>query len=140
MIPIILKEMLDRYLKFRKVSGLKKSTTFSLIQFCRDCNKIYPESKYLTQEMIDSWCAKRNTEQPISHRSRTYPIISFLQYAKLRKWINLKVPKVSHAKPNTYIPHAFSKTELKNFFRACDEIKDGAPIQVKLRKMEVPVF
>ncbi len=137
---IIFKEMLDMYLKFRKVSGLKKSTTFSLVQFYRDCNKRYPESKYLTQEMIDWWCAKRNTEKPISHRSRTHSIISFLQYAEQRKWINLKVPKVPRAIPNPYIPHAFSEKELKNFFKACDEIKDGAPIQVKLRKIEVPVF
>ena len=138
--PIIFKEMLDMYLKFRKVSGLKKSTTFSLVQFYRDCNKRYTESKYLTQEMIDWWCGKRNTEKPISHRSRIYPIISFLQYAEQRKWIDLKVPKVPHARPNTHIPHAFSEKELKNFFKACDEIKDGAPIQVKLRKIEVPVF
>ncbi len=80
--PKIFKEMLDMYLRFRKVSGLKKSTTFSLVQFYRDCNKNYPESEYLTQEMINWWCAKRNTEKPVSHRSRTYPIISFLQYAE----------------------------------------------------------
>ncbi|MCD6450488.1 MAG: hypothetical protein J7L34_08295 [Thermotogaceae bacterium] len=76
--PIIFKEMLDMYLESRKVSGLKKTTTFSLVQFYRDCNKRYTESKYLTQEMIDWWCGKRNTEKPISHRSRIYPIISFL--------------------------------------------------------------
>ena len=136
----IFKEMLDEYLHFREVSGLKTSTTFSLVQFYRDCNKRYLESKYLAQEMIDWWCAKRNTEQPISHRSRIYPIISFLQYAEQRKWINLKIPKVPYARPNPPVPHSFSEKELKNFFKACDEIKDGAPIQVKLRRIEVPVF
>jgi len=134
------KEMLDRYLKFREVSGLKKSTTFSLVQFYRDCNKRYPESDYLTQEMIDWWCAKRDTEKPVSHSRRTYSVISFLRYAQEHKWMDLEVPKIIQTKQDLYIPHAFSEKELKNFFKACDEIKHGAPIQVKLRKIEVPVF
>ena len=132
--------MLDKYLQFREVSGLKKSTTFSLVQFYRDCNKKFHGINYLNQEMIDWWCAKRNTEKPISHSRRTYPVVSFLQYAEQRKWIDLKIPKVPHVKQDIRIPHAFNEKELKNFFRACDEIKDGAPIQVKLRKIEVPVF
>jgi len=138
--PIIFKEILDMYLNYREVSGLKKSTTFPLVQFYRDCNNRYPENKYLTQEMIDWWCVKRNTEKTNSHRSRTYPIISFLRYAEQRKWIDLKVPKVPRATPSDYIPHAFNDKELKNFFKACDEIKDGAPIQIKLHKIQVPVF
>lgn len=132
--------MLDLYLKFREVSGLKISTTFSLIQFHRDCNKRFSKNKYLSQEMIDWWCARRDTEKSISHRSRICPIISFLQYLQQRKWIDLKVPKTPNAKPNNPIPHAFDDNELKLFFKACDEIKDGAPIQVKLRKIQVPVF
>lgn len=138
--PMLFKEMLDAYLEFRKVSGLKESTIFSLVQFYRDCNKRYPESKYLTQEMIDCWCTKRNTEIRVSHWSRTHSIITFLQYAEQRKWIELKIPKIPYYKPSAYIPHAFSEEELQNFFKACDEIKEGAPIQVKLRKIEVPVF
>ena len=69
---IIFKEMLDVYLNFRKVSGLKRSTTFSLVQFYRDCNKKYPENKYLTQEMIDWWCAKRNTDRIKNTESSPY--------------------------------------------------------------------
>jgi len=132
--------MLDMYLKYREASGLKRSTTFSLIQFYRDCSNRFPENQYLTQKMIDWWCAERDTEKPISHRSRIYPIISFLRYVEQRKWIDLKVPKIPQAKPNNPIPHAFSDNELKNFFKACDEIKGGSPIQVKLRKIQVPVF
>jgi integrase len=122
------------------VSGLKKSTIFSLVQFYRDCQKKYPESEYLTQEMIDWWCTKRNTEKPSSQGQRTQSIITFLQYAERREWIDLKIPRIPRIKADPYIPHSFSEEELKNFFKACDEIKDGAPIQVKLRKIEVPVF
>jgi integrase len=135
-----LKEMLDRYLEFRKVSGLKKSTTFSLVQFHRDCNKRHPEAIHLTQEMIDWWCTKRDTEQLSSLYHRTHPVITFLQYAQQREWTDLKIPKIPYIKPAPSMSHAFSEKELENFFKACDEIRDGAPIQVKLRKMEVPVF
>jgi integrase len=138
--PVIFKEMLDGYLAYREVSGLKKSTTFSLVQFYRDCNKRYPESAYLTQEMIDWWCAKRDTEKPASRGYRTNPVITFLKHALQRKWIDLEIPVIPHVKRDVRIPYAFSENELKNFFKACDEIKDGAHIQVKLRKMEVPVF
>jgi integrase len=138
--PQTFKEMLDIYLKFREVSGLKKSTTFSVVQFYRDCNKRYPESKYLTQQMVDWWCAKRNTEKAISNRSRINPIIAFLLFVEQRKWTDLKIPKAPHVRTKSYIPHSFSEKELKNFFRACDEIKEGIPIQVKLRVIEVPVF
>jgi integrase len=138
--PVKFKEMLEAYLKFREVSGLKKSTTFSLVQFYRDCNKKYPESIFLTQEMIDRWCTKRDTEKPVSHIRRTYPIKPFLQFAGQRKWVDLNMPKFPKVKQYPFIPHAFTENELKNFFKACDEIKDGAPIQVKLRRIEVPVF
>ena len=137
---LIHQEMLDRYLQFREVSGLKKSTIFFLVRFYRDCNKRYPGIEYLTQEMIDWWSAKRNTESTLSHSSRIYPLITFLKYAVQRNWIDLQIPVVPPIKHHARIPHAFSENELKNFFKACDEIKDGAPIQVKLRKMEVPVF
>lgn len=138
--PIRFKEMLNLYLEFRKVSGLKVSPTFHIVQFYKDCNKRFPGNEYLTQEMIDGWCEKRNTERPISQQTRIRSIIPFLRFAEERRMMDLKIPKLSRTIRNTYIPHTFTEKELLNFFKACDEIKDGAPIQVKLRKIEVPVF
>lgn len=50
------------------------------------------------------------------------------------------VPEPLPVKQERAIPHAFTDEELRNFFRACDEIEDMPYINAKLKKIEVPVF
>jgi len=137
---LIFKDMIDQYLKYREVSGLKSSTTISLVQFYRDCSKIFSGSIYLTQSMVDRWCTKRDMENQRTHSSRIYPVITFLRHAKERNWIDLHVPSTPKSTPNTYRPHAFTVEELSNFFKACDEVAGGPNIQEKFREIQVPVF
>lgn len=135
------KEMLDKFLKYREISGFKKtSSTSRLIKFYRDCTQRYCDSIYLTQEMINYWCAKRDTEAPNSYNARICIIRTFIQYGISCKWLDLKIPTSAPTAPRTYIPHSFSENELINLFNACDNIKAGINIQGKLRKIEVPAF
>ena len=133
-------EMYDSYLKYRKMSGLKESTVFGLVQFYRDCNKYFPDNIYLTKEMIDFWFAKRETETDSSNESRIAPVARFLKHINDRGWIDFEIPVPPKTKRIKPIPHTFTEDELKNFFRACDELKDGPTLNVKLKKIEVPVF
>jgi len=108
---MIFDEMYNSYLKFRKMSGLKESTIFGLIQFHRDCNKYFPNQIYLTKEMVDSWIAKRDTETDFSNRSRIAPIIGFLKFINGRGWIDFEVPELPKVKSKNPIPHAFTEDE-----------------------------
>lgn len=132
--------MYKAYLKYREMSGLKESTIFGLVQFHRDCNKHFPNQIYLTIDMVDIWIAKRDNETDGSNRSRIASIIGFLKFIHKRGWIDFEVPLVQKVKKANPIPHAFTEDELKNFFRACDELRDGPTLNVKLKKIEVPVF
>jgi integrase len=133
-------DMLNAYLKYRKQSGLKESTIFGLIQFHRDCKKQFSGETNLTESMIGRWCAKRQTETVASNRSRIYPVIGFLRYVQARGWLDFDIPDLPKVKRNNPVPHAFTEEELQNFFRACDELPDGRTMNVKLKKIEVPVF
>lgn len=133
-------EMYNTYLKFRRMSGLKESTIFGLIQFHRDCNKYFPNQVFLAKEMVDFWVAKRDTETDFSNRSRIAPIIGFLKYIDNRDWIDFEIPELPKVKGKNPIPHSFTEDELKNFFQACDELDDGPTLNVKLKKIEGPVF
>ena len=88
-------DMHDSYLKFRKMSGLKDSTIFGLIQFHRDCNKCFPNQIYLTIEIGDFWIEKRDTETDFSNRSRIAPIMGFLKFIDGRGWIDFEIPAIA---------------------------------------------
>lgn len=132
--------MYEAYLEYRRKSGLKKSTIFGLVQFHRDCKKNFPDKNMLTKEMVDVWVAKRDTETASSNRSRIAPIIGFLKYALVRGWLNFDIPQQLPVKQERSIPHAFTDEELRNFFKACDEIEDMPYTNAKLKRIEVPVF
>ncbi|MCR6547025.1 tyrosine-type recombinase/integrase [Dehalobacterium formicoaceticum] len=50
-------------------------------------------------------------------------------------------PDIPRKEPRAYIPHAFTKEELQNFFTACDSISAAPPTEEQLsRRITVPVF
>jgi len=109
--------------------------------FDKHCDKNYPDASELSQEMADSWCAKHDTETNNSCCSRIYPIISFIRYLRKRGLTTILDPVIPPSEPRTYIPHAFTKNELTNFFAACDSISSTPATKNQLsRRMTVPVF
>lgn len=135
-------DMLNGYLEYRKVSKFKERSTSSLKTFFNACRRNYPENPYLTQEMVDVWNKKRDTERPASHMARIGPIAAFLHYALKKEWIDLVAPEIKKTSAGPYIPHAFTDGELYNFFNACEELEVNmlSYKSSKLRKLEVPVF
>lgn len=132
----------ERFVNYRKASGSWNEPTYGLNikLFDHFCADHYP-GRELCQEMIDAWCAQRETENNRSCYTRTLVIRVFIDYLRKRK-LSDTVPVVP-PKPEkkNYIPHAFSNSELSGFFHECDSIVPykGRRASV-LRKVTCPVF
>lgn len=133
--------IMENYVAYRNASG-RTSTSYvkNIVHFDRYCAKEYPLAKELTQEMVDKWCGQRDTECNNSCISRVYPIISFLRYARARGSVDVAMPVVPKSVPRTYMPHSFTKEELRSFFHACDSLNTGNGLNGDIRRITVPVF
>jgi site-specific recombinase XerD len=109
--------------------------------FDRYCAFKFSCTDVLTQEMIDTWCAQRDTEANNSCRSRIYAVVSFVRYLRKRGMTDVNVPSIPRKEARTYIPHAFTEEELCNFFNACDNIKSFSETEGQIsQRMTIPVF
>lgn len=134
--------LIQAYISYQRASGnWNESYEQNLYLFDRYCKKQYPKTALLSQEMVEGWCHKRDTETNNSCRSRTYIIVSFIKYLRTREKTKVMVPEIPKKERSTYIPHSFTDTELENFFRACDSLPSVfyTPEQ-RSRKITVPVF
>jgi len=112
-----------------------------LTLFDRHCAANFPDSKILTQEMLDGWCGRRETEVNNSCRSRIYPTVSFVRYLQKRGMTDVSVPTIPRKEARTYIPHAFTTEELQNFFDACDTIISYSQTKEQIsQRLTMPVF
>jgi len=138
-----LSPLMYEYVAFKQASGRWNESSYAvnLSLFDKYCKTNFPNSEQLTQEMVDGWCARRDTENNNSCRSRIYVIVSFVRYLQKRVLTDVRMPVVPRKEPRTYIPHAFTHNELMNFFNACDSIPApwGTEEQVS-RRITVPVF
>lgn len=134
--------IIDEYIKYRvSLNCWNENATKHLRAFKKYCLENYPNINILTQEMVDTWCIKRKTEINNSCNKRIMVISGLLKYTNSRNITNLTIP--SKLKPNkiTYIPHAFTEQELKNFFYACDNINTKINNTTsKNLKLSIPVF
>jgi len=135
--------VMESFIAFRQVSGRWNDTdSLNIRLFDRHCATMFSGAAELTQEMVDSWCRRRDTELlSNSHRGRIYVIFHFVNYLKKRNLTEINAPSIPVKMPRTYIPHAFTEEELENFFNACDNL----PVtprrrDVLLRRITVPVF
>lgn len=130
------------YVAYQTASDrLCESWESTLLLFDRYCRKHFPEAVELSQEMSDSWCRQRETEANNSCISRITPIISFIRYLRRRGKTEVMEPPLPRKERRTYIPHAFTEGELKNFFSACDEIPASPKTREQMsRRVTVPVF
>ena len=129
---------LTMYEKFAKASDCWSRDSFNKLR-CFD--RWLSDYDDISQDLVDMWCAKRETEKVNSCISRINPIISFLKYATERDLLNLNIPKIPKRQPRTYVPHAFSEDELQRFFHACDNLyNNNTNEKNKYRKITIPVF
>lgn len=134
---------MQAYVYYQKASRRWNESSYerSLVLFDRYCKKYYPEAELLSQEIVDGWCHKRNTETNNSCRSRIYVIVSFIRYLRKHGKTDVMEPDIPREERCTYIPHSFTDVELKNFFYACDSLPSVSHTsQQRSRKITIPVF
>lgn len=135
--------LMDAFVTFRRASGRWNDVTYeaNLYRFDRYCDDCHSDANILTQEIVDGWCNKRNTESNNACRARISVIGTFVEYLRERGLTDIKGLDIPKWQKCRYIPHAFTEKELENFFRACDEI-DSKPcnLLVITRKLSIPVF
>lgn len=115
----------------------------SILSFDRYCAKQFPCDDCISQEMIDTWCRKRDTETTQSCHTRQCSIVAFIKYLRSRGLSEVHGPERPKKGRSSYIPHAFTAEELKNFFKACDSISLKPRHKRKcdrLKKFTVPVI
>lgn len=135
--------LMRAFVSYRKASGRWNETSYemNLRLFDKYCEKHDPHATALEQEMVDSWCAQRETETNNSCRSRIYPVVRFVRYLRKRGMTTVAEPEIPHEEPRAYIPHAFTKNELLNFFAACDSISAvPSTNEQRSRRITVPIF
>ncbi|MEA1962202.1 MAG: tyrosine-type recombinase/integrase [Bacillota bacterium] len=135
--------LIRAFVAFRKASGRWNEASYevNLNLFGKYCDKYFPNVSELSQDMVDLWCAQRETEANNSCRSRIYPVVSFIRYLRKRGMTAVTEPTVPRKEPSDYIPHAFTEAELQKFFTACDSISADPPTEEQLsRRITVPVF
>jgi integrase len=135
--------LMEAYVSYQKASEHWNEASYepNLRLFDRYCKKQHSKSTLLSQEMVDGWCHKRNTETNNSCRSRIYVVSSFIQYLRKRGKTDVMGPEIPRKERRTYIPHSFTDSELRNFFRACDSLPSVPRTSGQLcRKITIPVF
>ena len=140
-----IQEMTEKYIEYRLLSGLKPSLNSGLAYFLKFCST---KGERITQEAVDEWFVKKESESPISFQTRFYHALSFIKHANERKWIKVIEPKRPRPAKSIYVPHFMTAVEIKNFFASCDSML-SEPYHKNSKKMErrqrlvniiVPVF
>lgn len=111
------------YMDYRLTYLKRKKPANDFVRcFLNWCGRQYGANQDLTQEMIDEWCARRLSEKERSHVSRVSAINTFLKFLNAREEGPYDVIVYDKITEKTPEPVLFSRKELKNFFRAVDEI------------------
>ena len=131
---------------YSKKASKKWSQSYenNLHYFDNYCADWFPSASTLTKEMLE-WCNERLTENGNSCRIRITVVSLFLKYAIEKGWTKIDPPKVPTPRPCTYVPHAFTKKELSDFFEICDRhvtnvSKYQNKIAGKINILELPVY
>jgi site-specific recombinase XerD len=134
--------LIQEYISFQKASDQWNLSTSepNLLLFDRYCLKAYPGQTRLSQDMVDRWCRKRDTEKNNSCRARISVIVSFIRHLKKRGETEIMIPVLPRIEKSTYLPHAFTVTELQDFFGACDSLSGETTLRQRSRRITIPVF
>lgn len=115
--------LLEKYIRHQKAAGSMSDSTHQVLRFFNNhCAKVYPEGKNLTDDMILSWCKKRESENASSYNKRIAPIRSFLQYINKISSYEYQLPEYLPYDKKKFVPHAFSEDELHSLFEAADNM------------------
>ena len=111
----------------------------NLAAFDKYCKNKFPEATTLTQEMIDGWCRKRDTEKNGSCRTRIQVVVSCVKYLNSRRLCLLNPPLLPKEKnKRQYVPHHFTDEELDDLFHRCDSHNARKNLASRLKKITLP--
>ena len=118
------------FIAYRLASGRWNEASYgpNLRVFDHYCKVNYPDALELTQEMVDSWCTKRESETNNSCRSRIYVVYSFVKYLSERGLSRVQPPEIPRKERRIFIPYAFTEEEIPR------------TANVRIRRITVPVF
>lgn len=136
-------KLITQFIEYRKISGSWNESCYGLNikLFDHFCADNYGMHSALTQEMVDTWCSKRNTETNTSNKARTNVIRVFIDYLRKRNLTNVTSPTICKSEIQTYTPHIFKIEELRKFFHECDNIQPHLGKKPSIiRKLIIPVF
>lgn len=135
------KDLIDKYIYFCNASKRPDSATLHANMFLHWCQKRCSGAEYLTQEIINRFWVKSDTETNVTHRSRIYKALPFLLYAnEVLRLISVSLPPLPPYVESNSLPHYFTHQELTNFFKACNELQANNSKSLQLRKLIVPVI
>ncbi len=85
---------LEKFVKYRKTSGSwnEYASRQNLEYFDHYCADSFNYSSMPIQEMVDGWCAKRDSETSGSCYMRTLPARQFIEYLKSRGLTDISMP------------------------------------------------
>lgn len=133
--------LMKSFITFRKAcEKWCASYEVGLRLFDKHCSVNFPNAIGLTQQMVDGWCSKRDTETPKSNRQRCYVVRTFIKYLRERGLTKVLPPELPRATKSNYVPHAFTHDELSRFFFACDNISGVKTLEQRMRRITIPVF
>jgi integrase len=136
-------QLIEQFIRYRKASGVWNESNYGLNikLFDHFCADNYPECTEIKQEIVSSWCAKRETESNNSHGARTRVIRAFVGYLRNRELTSALPPATLKPEARTSIPYTFEDDDFIRFFHECDNIQphQGRKASV-IRKLTVPVF
>lgn len=138
-----LKPFMDSFVRFMEASlHWNSNYEYNLHRFDAYICQEFPDGKELRQEMIDSWCRKKEGENGSTCNSRINVVIAFVKYLNERQISGVAVPQRPKPEKLKYIPHPFTDQELHSFFWHCDHLskvsRDNR--QTKSRRLTIPVI
>jgi integrase len=133
-------DLIQMFVDNRKASGLGyEQYGYDLHLFDKFCVMNYPPLATLCQEMVDDWCAKRDTELNRTRNTRIRSLRTFILFLQKRGLTDISIPELLKPEPRNYIPYAFTTETLQRFFAVCDNLPGNRPDQL-IKKMVCPVL
>lgn len=114
------KVLIQKFIEYRTASEKwNASYTYNLHVFDKYCEANGCENE-ITQELVDSWAKKRDTESNFSRNHRILALRGLILFLHERGFTDITIPELLREEPSHYIPHAFSEAELTAFFSEAD--------------------
>jgi integrase/recombinase XerD len=130
---------LEGFIQQKRAVGFPYDTSQNKLEvFDRFCVKYYPREMQLTRKMAMHWAEQRVDEHVNTLIRRITPIRQFAKYLNSIGDEAFVIPSGIPAKGIRYVPHIYTKQELKAFFHAVDLCKYNK--NTPARYLVVPVI